>query len=267
MTLFDKDDIQTLVKLGLTTAQAKIYLALLTLGSADVKKIAQTAGIDRGEVYRQIDILQRRSLLEKIVDIPNKFKPLVLNDAIKELVQEKNRENAEIAQKVKVLLEKKFKANQLREEDSKISIIPGDYSHKQLPTKYEYLQKEEVWYDQIENVPFCLNLWDKTFKKAFARGIKLRAIAELNKPTRAIMKFVHSYAKENPNFLIRFDKPTLLTTFAIYDNKEMHIYPDKKPGFYGRQVFSTTNPVLVEIFKDYFELRWNTAMKEYPKIR
>ena len=267
MVSFDEEDAQTLVKLGLNPSQAKIYLTLVSLGVAGAKKIAQTARIDRGEVYRRLEILQERALVEKIIGIPTKYKPTPFNNAIEMLIRNKEREHAEIKQKTEALLKKGAHMETLKVGEPKISIIPGNYSHEQLPSKYEYLQKEEVWYDQIENVPFCLNLWDKTFKKAFARGIQLRAIAELNKPTRAIMKFVHSYAKENPNFLIRFDKPTLLTTFAIYDNKEMHIYPDKKPGFYGRQVFSTTNPVLVEIFKDYFELRWNNEMREYPKIR
>ena len=263
--MFEDEDVETLVKLGLHSAQAKIYLTLLALGASDVKRVAQSAGIDRGEAYRQIEILLEKGLIEKIIDIPNKFKPMLLNEAIKVLVQQKNRENAEIAQKVKVLLEKEFNADQLSEEDSKISIIPGDYSRRQLPIRYEYLQKEEVWYTQIEVVPFCINLWDETFKKAFARGIKLRAIAELNEPTKEILTVVSSYAKENPNFLIRFDNPVLLTTFAIYDNKEMTMYPDRKRGSIGRQVLRTTNPVLIEIFKDYFELRWNNALKEIPK--
>lgn len=263
MILFDDEYVETLVKLGLNSAQAKIYLTLLALGHSDVKKLAQTAGIDRGEAYRQMEILQKTGIVEKIIDIPNKFKPIVLNEAIKVLIQQKNRENAEVTQKVKMLLEKGVTPEQRIEEGSKISIIPEDYSHRQVPNRYEHLQKEEVWYTQIENVPFALNLWDKDFKKAFARGVKLRAIAELNKPTKALLKLVHSYAKENPNFSIRFVNPTLLTTFAVYDYKELTFYTEKKKDLNKRPVLWTTNSVLIEIFQDYFELRWKTAMTEH----
>ena len=264
---FNDDDAQTLVKLGLTFSQAKIYLTLLALGTTDVKKIAQIAGVDRGEVYRQIEVLLKKDLLEKIIEIPNKFKPIVLNEAIKTLVQQKNKENVELDQKVKKLLEKGVNSDQITFDDSRISIIPSDHSKRQLPKRYEHLQKEEVWYTQIENIPFCLDLWDNTFKKAFSRGIKLRAIAELNQPTEAIFKLVQNYGKENPNFILRFDKPTLLTSFAVYDETEMTIYTEKKSGAsleLERPVLWTTNPVLIGVFKDYFELRWKNAMTKYP---
>lgn len=259
MTSFTEDDAQTLVKLGLTYSQAKIYLALLVLGAADVKKIAQVAEIDRGEVYRQTEILQKNALLEKIIDIPNRFKAIALDEAIKVLINQKNRENEEIARKAKSLLEKKVITDEFFHNDYKISIIPSDYSKRKLPNRYEYLQKEEVWYTQIEFVPLAINLWDKTFKKAFARGIKLRAIAELNKPTEAIRNLVDTYAKENPNFIIKFDSPKLFTSFAIYDRTEMTMYADRNTGVNERPVLSTTNPILIDIFKDYFELRWKNA--------
>lgn len=263
---FNEDDTQTLVKLGLTLSQARIYLTLLALGPAEVKKIAQSAGIDRGEVYRQIDVLLEKNLLEKIIDFPNKFKSIVLNEAIKCLVQQKNKENVELDQKVKKLLEKGVNSDQITFNDSRISIIPSDHSKRQVPKRYENLKKEEVWYTQIENISYCINLWDDIFKKAFSRGIKLRVIAELNHPTEAILKLVQKYGKENPNFILRFDKPTLLTTFAIYDDTELTIYTKKKDGFsleVERPVLWTTNNVLIEIFKDYFELRWKNAMKEH----
>lgn len=266
MSLFSEDDIQTLVKLGLTYTQAKIYLALLALGPVDVKKIAISTRIDRGEVYRQIETLQNNYLLEKILDNPLRFKSIDLTEAVKVLVQQKKRENAELNQRVKRLLKKRDDQEHTNYEGNyKISIIPSDYSKRQLPKRYEYLQKEEVWYTQIENVSFCLNLWDKTFKKAFARGIKLRAIAELNQPTKAALEFVNRYAKENPNFSVKYDNPTLLTTFAIYDEKEMTMYIEKHKAFiesYRRPVLWTNNPILIQIFKHYFELRWKTATTE-----
>lgn len=265
LSLFSEDDTQTLVKLGLTHAQAKIYLTILTIGPSDVKKIAQSTEIDRGEVYRQIETLQKKDLLEKIIDTPCRFKSINLDEAVKGLIQLKKRENADIDQKVKRLLKKGLKQEQLTFDDFRISIIPSDYSKRQLPKRYEYLQKEEVWYTQIENVPFCLNLWDKTFKKAFKKGIKLRAIAEINQPTKTIIEQIQRYAEENPNFIIRFDNPTLFITFAIYDEKEMTMYIERQKGFgehLKRPVLWTNNPILIQIFKDYFELRWKAAKTE-----
>ncbi len=265
MVLFDDKDVLTLVKLGLNGSQAKIYLALVSLGVADAKKVAQIARIDRGEAYRQLEILQKKALVEKILNIPNEYKPIAFKETLRMLIQQKNRENAEMQQRVKMLLEKGVCAGTLNEEDSKTSIVPEDYSIRRVPNLYEHLQKEELWYTQIENVPVAINLWSELFKKAFVRGVRLRTIAELNKPTEAILKLVQSYAKENPNFFIRFVNPTLLTSFGVFDDKEMCMYTEKKTDCAKRPQLTTTNPVLIEIVKDYFELRWKTAMTEYPK--
>ncbi len=251
-----------MVKLGLTSSQAKIYLTLISLGTADVKKIAQTARVDRGEVYRQLETLLKKALVEKILKVPIEYKPITLKQVLRKLVAQKKRENVEIQQKVKILLEKEALPIMPNEEDSRISILTESMSH--LPELYESLQEEEVWYTQIESVPIAINLWSEVFKKAFSRGIRLRTIAELNKPTEAILKLVQRFAKENPNFVIRYVNPTLLTTIAIFDSREMHMYTKKKTGLANRQVLSTTNPVLIAVIKDYFELRWDAAMKEYP---
>lgn len=265
MISFDEEDVQTLVKLGLNGSQAKIYLALVSLGTAEVKKIAQTAGIDRGEVYRQIEILQQKALVEKVLKIPTAYKSIALEETLRKLIEQKKKETFEMQQKVKILIKKGVSTGTLNEEAYTISILPDDYSRRLLPDRYEHLQKEELWYTQIENIPWAIDAWSEVFKKAFARGIRLRVIAELNQPTEAILKLAQSYAKENPNFIIRFVKPTLLTTIAIFDDKEMCIYTEKKTGSHNRPLLNTSNPILIQIIKNYFELRWETATTEYPK--
>lgn len=87
-----------MVKLGLNSSQAKIYLTLVSLETANVKKIAQNAKIDRGEVYRQLWILQNKSLVEKILTIPNEYRPMPLKKTFEIMFQQKKIEN-EVLQK------------------------------------------------------------------------------------------------------------------------------------------------------------------------
>jgi len=61
----DKSLIETLVKLGLTTKEAKVYLSTLEIGSSPVSKIAQNAGINRISTYDIIEKLLEKGLITK----------------------------------------------------------------------------------------------------------------------------------------------------------------------------------------------------------
>ena len=52
----------TLEKLGLSSKEAKVYLAALELGSASVQKIAQKAGLNRPNTYVLLDSLTKQGL-------------------------------------------------------------------------------------------------------------------------------------------------------------------------------------------------------------
>jgi sugar-specific transcriptional regulator TrmB len=236
------------------------------LGGANAKQIAQTAKIDHGEVYRQLEILQEKSLVEKILSIPTEYKPMPLNEATTILIQQKNKENAEIRKKVESLLKKGGHTDTFREEESRVSIIPRDEYRKIYSTRVvDGAQKEIIWYTQIERIPITQTYYSEAWKKAFARGIRFRTIAELSKPTDQVKTFIQNHKKEFPSWEIRFAKPTLFATFNIYDDKEMSFSTEKLTGLANSQILSTNNAQLIRVIKDYFELRWSTAMIEYPK--
>lgn len=127
LSSFDDEDTQTLVKLGLNSSQARIYLTLISLGVANARKISQTAGIDHAETYRQLEVLQKKGLIGKILGFPNEYNPINLNDGIKALFEHRNKENIEIQQKAEEMLKKGVYTDTLKEEKSKISILPDDY--------------------------------------------------------------------------------------------------------------------------------------------
>jgi sugar-specific transcriptional regulator TrmB len=238
------------------------------LGVASVKKIALTARIDRGDAHRQIEILQEKTLVEKIIRIPNEYKPMPLNEALKMLIQQKNKENAEMQQKVNALLRKGGHADTDREEENKTSIIPQDDYRKHYATRIiENAQKEIMWYTQIERIPIALTYYNEAWKRTYARGVRHRVIAEVNKPTDKILRFIQKYKMENPNFTIRFTNPTLLVTFDVCDNKFVNLSTEELRGLANSQILSTNNAQVVKVIKDYFELRWKAATKEYPKKR
>ncbi len=265
---FDDGDVQTLIKLGLNNSQAKIYLTLVSLEAANAKKIAQTARIYSGEVYRQIEALQKKGIVEKILHSPNEYKPMPLNEAVRMLIQDKKKEQHEIQQEAKALLKKRCHPEALKDGEHRISIVPkNDYYRNLLSTKeVTNAQKEIIWYTQLERIPIAIINYNEAVKNACTMGeVRWRVIAELNKPTEEAIKCIDNYRKGNPSFEIKFSDSIFGVNFEIYDDKEMNFSTERMTEFANSQILTTNNEYLIKVIKDYFEFRWNTAMTEIPK--
>ncbi len=263
---FDDEDLETLVNLGLSINQAKIYFTLLSLGCTTAKKIAQIMQMDNGDVYRRLENLMKKGFVEKVVLTPNKYKPVPLQVAIKGLVESKNKEYAEMQKRIKVLLEKEIKPVIAEEKDYSFLIIPRNEPRKQYIYKMnERAEKEWVLYTQIGRYPIALSGYYEVNRKTMERGVKHRVLLELNNPTGKIGKLIQEYQKKNPNLELRYTDTNTLVTFAICDEKVMDISTEELNGLANSQMLVTDNPQLVKVVYDYFNLRWETAMREYPK--
>jgi DNA-binding MarR family transcriptional regulator len=176
----DEDDVQTLVELGLNSPQAKIYLTLISLQIANAKKIAQTTKIDSGEVYRQLENLEKIGLVEKILKFPNEYAPIPLTETLKLLIKQKNKENLSLQKRAQKLLLKNDKAIVYEPKDFRFSVFPESrFTFEYLTKAHKEVQKESLWYTQIDNLPPEIEknheFWDKNTNK----NARLRALAEL----------------------------------------------------------------------------------------
>ena len=59
--------VKVLSELGLSEKEAKVYLALLTLGEASVLSIAKTGEVKRTTVYSVLDSLKQKGLVEMVI--------------------------------------------------------------------------------------------------------------------------------------------------------------------------------------------------------
>jgi sugar-specific transcriptional regulator TrmB len=51
-------DTEALIALGLNSTQAKVYLALLSLGQSKAQTIWKTSGVNRQDIYRTLNDLE-----------------------------------------------------------------------------------------------------------------------------------------------------------------------------------------------------------------
>jgi sugar-specific transcriptional regulator TrmB len=78
-----------LTKFGLTTSEAKAYLAVLRLGEGTGNSIAQVSSIPRQEAYRVLSKLEKLELVDRIIANPTRFKSAPLKTALARLVDDR----------------------------------------------------------------------------------------------------------------------------------------------------------------------------------
>jgi sugar-specific transcriptional regulator TrmB len=124
---------ELLTKLGLTALQAKVYLALVHIGTTTAKAISAQAQIDRADVYRVIATLHEQSLVEKVISNPLTFRAAPIQDGINILLERKHKESAEIQKQASLLLKQyQNKETEIKplEDRAKFSLVPPKETHE-----------------------------------------------------------------------------------------------------------------------------------------
>ena len=78
---------ETLSSFGMTVKQAKVYLALVFLGTALVGDISKHSKVRREEVYRILPKLEKMGLIEKTLSTPVKLKATSVENALSLLIK------------------------------------------------------------------------------------------------------------------------------------------------------------------------------------
>ena len=264
------EQIQTLMDLGLSLLQAKIYLALSSFENAPIKTISTTSNIAKQDVYRIMPKLQKMGLVEKILAAPIRYQAVPLKTGIDLLFQYRTREFAKLQNKTAQVL------NTLQESDVAVNVSEDEpkVEEEQLLITSEItlllkkLEKENraaqqsidtagPWKDIKPNLYNYLQ-WE--FRKIMKKGVKIRLLTEEHEKDKTMDRTIKTL-KRNPLFRIRYIHPPITLRTAIYDKKHVNMYlgasmEDSVPSLWSN------NPRLVKIMGDYFEEFWNNARED-----
>ncbi len=142
---FKDESIQTLIDLGLSSCQAKVYLVLLRIGNQTAYAISETAGIARCDAYRVLQQLEKEGLIEKIIKKPEEFCAISIDECISTLMQRRIDKTAEIARRVRLL------SDEVKGECKDLS--PFDkFQFILLPKKFQCILKQSECFLRLKNV-------------------------------------------------------------------------------------------------------------------
>lgn len=84
----DTDAVETLTRLGLTTYEARVFLALQKLGSGTASDIAEVTDVPRSQVYGAAESLEERRLLAALQTRPTVYEPVDVETAETRLLEQ-----------------------------------------------------------------------------------------------------------------------------------------------------------------------------------
>jgi sugar-specific transcriptional regulator TrmB len=259
--MLEDEDVQALTSIGLTVLQAKVYLALVTLGQATVKAISKTAGVARQDIYRITSELQEYGLVEKVIATPNECKVIPLKDGISILLQRIHEERAEADSKVMKLIQRhkdnNAKTNPLDKEPQFVLVPEKDVSW----SIKRAIEKAQISVDTITTlIRFRSGMFDfdEMLTEALKRGVKFRFIIDKPDDQKSIPEIAKALM-ENPLFEIRYGHHPPLTVIGIFDKQEVIISTSTMMGLGETSVLLSNNLCLLLMAQNYFEMAWITA--------
>ena len=260
-----EERVQTLELLGLTLCQERIYLALARLGIAKTKTISKVSGVSQQDVYRIMPELRRLGLVEKAVSKPTMFKAVPMNDAVSILMERKNEEYKKVQAKSAELL------NNFGKNDGRTTILIESPQFFLIPKQECPLEAAREFEKAKMSIDSMISLkkfssWifnsAELYEKALKRGVKIRKIITVKSEDKRPLPEIVQDLKKNPHCKIKYIPIAPKANIRLYDEKVAYIDTSPASGVAETACYCTSNPSLLAIIEDYFEMLWLTALED-----
>jgi sugar-specific transcriptional regulator TrmB len=253
--------VETLKNVGLSLVQARVYLNLVKLGTADIKTIALSANVARQDTYRIMSSLEKMGLVERVIAETTMFTAKPIREGLNRILESKKREYFEAQKQVERVFdhfyEKSNNNNDVQEVDVKFTIT------SEMNLLFDTHARLSDTATETIDTTLPLNLQKKTvfqhfkyIKRAVKRGIKVRVIAQISeqKPVSALPDLLSIESFQMRHLPVGNN----LFGMHIFDQKEMTLaVSESKP----LPSLWTNSPHVVRLATVYFENLWKEAIK------
>ena len=237
--------------------QAKVYIALSRLDTSTGRTTAKVAQVASQDVYRVLNELQERGLVEKILAKPTLYKATPMNDGLSLLLQNKKEEFIETEKQIKEISSNFYDDlnENIMEEKAQFSITSKITLLLKMHDKLADAAKKSIdlLYPQNCSKKILFNNCQYIYR-AIKRNVQIRAI--LSKVNEETTVETPNHRLKNPLFQLRYASDTCnLFGMHIFDKQEVTVAVSEKPI----PILWTNNVHVVKLAEAYFENTWNNA--------
>ncbi len=260
VALQEEEDIETLTDLGLTLLQAKTYLTLAKLGTANIKTAAKVADIARQNMYQVIPSLQKLGLVEKILTSPAIYKATPMEEGLGILLQHKTKQYAELRSKTKKLIDHchtKSIISPQEEEAQFIVTSEAGLVTKRLENQIYSAKRSIDTVSTWQCCGFMLCHYKSEISKALKKGVKFRALTDKEQIDK-LSPLELKNLKSNPLFQIRYSTIPIQIRMTIADQQDVNLCISTSANR-GLPNMWSNNPNFAKLAIGWFEEMWKEA--------
>ena len=266
---------ETLMKLGLSKNETKVYLFLARTGEKKASEISEALSLHRTETYRILRDLEKRGLVSSVFEKPLKFIATPFERAIDILIETKKLKLKMLEQKKEKLLEawvsiprpefevEKKEVFQILEGDEQINLKANEVLNRTEEEICIFLTEDDV--GRLYHSGFLDRL-----ERISRKGIIVKLIM-VDSPKSSFfiekMKFENVKYKlidsDDIPFLMISDKEELLFLLKGNGNKTF----ERKRGKVKTMALWTNYEVLTRTLYKLFSELWNAKAKEKIKVK
>ena len=254
-------EIETLVNLGLTPVQARLYLALVKFGSSKTLQLSELSKIARPQIYRSLSKLENLGLVERLIEKPVRYRATSLEKGLTLLLETKEKQFKKTRAETHALIKRtKISEINTQKEIPRFILIPHgrtiiDRINTSINKANLSINLVLSWKRFSQGIA---SIFSESMEHAWARKVKVRFIIEKPLENRTVNQMVE-YCRKNSCCQLRFIPKYPNTVFGIYDKKELFVIVFSKTDLPSSPALWSNNNSLIALATDYFECLWNKA--------
>ena len=255
------DEVHTLIQLGLTSCQARVYSALSRSNSIGAKEISLRSGVTREDVYRIMPKLQEIGLVEIILGNPNKYKAQSLRKTVTILLKRRNSETLRLKTKTQELIKKAPIHSELHPslEYDKFVIVPSsEVLIKKIGNAIDKTKKQIDIITSFRRLQTISDIFINKFERLLKKGISIRVIIEEDNKDNFQSVSVSALWRKAPaeiRYILGFSG----TVMTIYDKKEVFIFTKPSLNLNESPALWSNASCLISLAQNNFETIWKKA--------
>jgi sugar-specific transcriptional regulator TrmB len=254
------EEISILNELGLSIPQAKIFLALSTKQAMTVQEISHISHEARPFVYQVLPQLEEVGLVLEIIDKPERFSAISLEECISILMQRRIIKTAELKKRIGVLAHKvRLMQQEEFNEETQFALIPKrDAIYAQAKKMLQKVQERMDFLCLTRRMIAWLSDCLPIFEEALTRKVDCRVIMPQPEQKTGIWKSLKNLNKYK-TFELRLIPKEPKFGFSIWDKKEILMTTSPVNSPTPAKTLWSNNKGLVDLCQEHFCCIWKKA--------
>lgn len=250
----DQETHQIFTSLGLTTLEAKVYLALAKRGESPAKTISKASKVSQPDVYRVLTKLEDHGLIERIIAIPRRFRATPMDEGLALLLQRRDNQSAMLHKKATELAQS-FKANNKKPaaphaDPAQFILVPGVHVHR-IRNAVDNAQNSVLCFTSLDMFRKVRFVTEDVWKKGVQRNVKFQFI--IGKPhDKKVTVEIDPTLENNDNFEIKFIRG-FMPCMILTDEREIFLRTEMN---LQAPVLWSNNALVIAMIENYFKTLW-----------